>query len=294
MNNPPYPDDLAAKGWSLELDHERIEQSDTWAIATAEQRPWLLMLWLMSWRQVPIASLPDNDKLIAARIGMPLQQFTEWREVLLSGWTLASNGRLYHSTLTEYVLKMAGKRDKDRARVAEFRAKRSATSEESSGVTRYTPATPANDSVTTSDVRVSSAPQPQPLLQPIPSEANASGAAPPVQAVDNFGLPEKQPAKAAEPPTDRDAVFANGVVLLTAAGVAEKHARSFLAVQCKTYGELAVRQALERCADQQPIQPVPWIQADLAKTGKGKKAGRHTGFEDINYREGIAADGSLI
>jgi hypothetical protein len=126
------------------------------------------------------------------------------------------------------------------------------------------------------------------------SEANASGAAAPLQHVDNFSLPGLEQMPAAPPPTDRDAVFANGVVLLTSAGVAEKHARSFLAVQCKTYGELAVRQDLERCADQQPIQPVPWIQADLAKTGKGKKAGRHTGFEDINYREGIAADGSLI
>ena len=77
---PPYPADLEAKGWSLDLDYERIEQSDTWAIASADQRPWLLMLWMIAWRQSPVASLPNNDKLIAARIGMPLEQFAAWRD----------------------------------------------------------------------------------------------------------------------------------------------------------------------------------------------------------------------
>jgi hypothetical protein len=120
---PPYPADLEAKGWSLDLDYERIEQSDTWAIASAEQRPWLLMLWLVSWRQVPAASLPNSPRLIAARLGMPEAKFTEWSEVLLSGWELCSDGRFYHRTLTEHVLRMAGKRIKDRERVANFRKK---------------------------------------------------------------------------------------------------------------------------------------------------------------------------
>ncbi len=71
---------------------------------------------------------------------------------------------------------------------------------------------------------------------------------------------------AAPPPTDRDAVFANGVTLLTAAGISDKNARSFLAMQCKEHGETAVRRALERCAVEQPIQPVPWLQALLRST----------------------------
>jgi hypothetical protein len=133
--DPPYPSDIEAKGWSLDLDYERIEQSDTWAIASSEQRPWLLMLWLVSWRQVPAASLPNNHKLIAARLGMPLEKFTEWADVLLSGWELATDGRLYHKTLTNHVLSMANKRNKDRARVANFRAKSQDTNAD---VTRYT------------------------------------------------------------------------------------------------------------------------------------------------------------
>lgn len=129
MNEPPYPADIEAKGWCLDLDYERIDQSDTWAIASAEQRPWLLMLWLVSWRQSPVASLPNNHKLIAARIGMPIEQFSAWSDVLLSGWWLASDGRLYHKTLTEQVVKMTGKRTKDRSRVAAYRSKSQATND---------------------------------------------------------------------------------------------------------------------------------------------------------------------
>lgn len=58
-------------------------------------------------------------------------------------------------------------------------------------------------------------------------------------------------------------VFANGVTLLTAAGVSDRNARSFLAAQCKAHGESAVRSALERCASERPIEPVPWLQAAL-------------------------------
>jgi hypothetical protein len=123
MIDPPYPKDIEAKGWCLDLDYERIDQSDTWALANCEQRPWLLMLWLVSWRQSPVASLPNNHKLIAARLGMPEDQFTRWSDVLLSGWELATDGRLYHKTLTEQVLKMTEKRVKDRSRVAAYRAR---------------------------------------------------------------------------------------------------------------------------------------------------------------------------
>ncbi|MGE4072738.1 MAG: DnaT-like ssDNA-binding domain-containing protein [Lysobacterales bacterium] len=163
MIDAPYPSDLEAKGWSLDLDYERIEQSDTWAIASPEQRPWLLMLWMISWRQVPVASLPNNDRLIAARIGMPVEQFTEWKEVLLSGWELATDGRLYHKTLTAHVLRMAEKRNKDRARVAAFRAKSAKHQTGNGDVTRYTGATNAED---TGDSPVSSAPTPTPTDKP--------------------------------------------------------------------------------------------------------------------------------
>lgn len=131
--DPPFPPDTRARGWRFELDHERIEQSDTWAIASAEARPWLLMLWMTAWRQVPCGSLPNSDELIAARIGMPAMQFAVLRSVLLRGWRRHSDGRLYHPVLIEQVNAMLDRRRKDADRVRAWREQKSNNDD----VTRY-------------------------------------------------------------------------------------------------------------------------------------------------------------
>lgn len=120
-NVAPYPTDTRAKGWRFELDHERIRQSDTWALAAPEIRPWLLMLWMTAWEQTPCGSLPNEDELIAARIGMPLDLFQAAKGRLLRGWWLADDGRLYHDTLAERVLDMIERRDGEKIRKAEYR-----------------------------------------------------------------------------------------------------------------------------------------------------------------------------
>ena len=118
----PYPADTRAKGWRFELDYERIEQSDTWDLAGAEARPWLLMLWLTAWRQVPCGSLSNSDDVIAAKIGMPTKLWPKFRDVLLRGWWLADDGRLYHDTLVERVAEMLQYRRKNAKRVANHKA----------------------------------------------------------------------------------------------------------------------------------------------------------------------------
>lgn len=100
----PYPSDTRAKGWRFELDLERVMQSDTWALASPEVRPWLLMLWTVAWQQVPCGSMPSDDALIAARLGMKLTAFKKAKDVLMRGWWLADDARLYHGTIAERVL----------------------------------------------------------------------------------------------------------------------------------------------------------------------------------------------
>ena len=124
MTKPaPYAADVRAKGWRFELDHERIRQSDTWALAPAEIKPWLLMLWMTAWEQSPCGSLPATDELVAARIGMPMKTFAKHRVCLMRGWWLADDGRLYHDTLVERVIEMMGAKDKERTRKAAYRAR---------------------------------------------------------------------------------------------------------------------------------------------------------------------------
>ena len=130
----PYPTDTRAKGWRFELDYERIRQSDTWALAAPELRPWLLMLWMTAWEQTPCGSLPNNEELVAAKIGMPLESFTSVKRVLLRGWKAADDGRLYHPTLTERVIEMIERRQKCAGRVSRHRAGKHASNDD---VTRY-------------------------------------------------------------------------------------------------------------------------------------------------------------
>jgi hypothetical protein len=122
----PYPADTRAKGWRFELDHERIEQSDTWALAPADVKPWLLMLWVTAWRQEPCGSLPNEDELIAVRIGMPMKTFAKVRSKLMRGWWAAEDGRLYHDTVTKRVLEMLAAREAERRRKAEYRQRKEA------------------------------------------------------------------------------------------------------------------------------------------------------------------------
>lgn len=122
----PYPPDTRSKGWRFELDLEQIDQSDTWALTPAEIRPWLLMLWAVSWRQTPCGSLPDDNELIAVRLGMDTELFAKHRAKLMRGWWKADDGRLYHDTLVKRVAEMVALRDKEKNRKAEYRKKREA------------------------------------------------------------------------------------------------------------------------------------------------------------------------
>lgn len=117
----PYPADTSSKGWRFELDMARVRTSDTWALTPADMRPWLLMLWVTAWDQTPCGSLPSDGALIAAHIGMPAKTFAKHSNVLLRGWWLAADGRLYHSTIVERVHEMNGRKRKERDRKAAYR-----------------------------------------------------------------------------------------------------------------------------------------------------------------------------
>lgn len=294
--DPPYPSDLEAKGWSLDLDYEKIEQSDTWAIATPEQRPWLLMLWLVAWRQSPVSSLPSNHRLIAARIGMPLTRFEAWAEVLLSGWQLATDGRMYHKTLTQHVLRMAEKRNKDRARVAAFRAKseRVAASNALHETRnedindRNSLQTPSNEDVAASnalhtrDSSVSSTPTPTPLPTPLPTEVKEpNNSVPSGTGASDRPAPPDPPAPApVEPePIPEEVIFGWGVNLLKSRGMNDKFARSMLGKAKKVLGDIDTLVMLNHIDKKEITDPVTWMAKYINNKPKpGKMTNERGGF----------------
>lgn len=89
--------------------------------------------------------------------------------------------------------------------------------------------------------------------------------------------------------SDKDKIFAYGVPILVNAGNTDKAARSFLAGKAKEHGDAAVVQALRDCYRESPIDPLSWLGKRLPM--KSSRKGAHSGFSQVNYREGIDDDG---
>lgn len=124
----PYPKDTRAKGWRFELDMERVVQSDTWDLAAEipMAQHALLMMWVTAWQQVPCGSMPADPALIRAKLKVPAALWEPMRDVVMRGWTLADDGRLYHPTITERVLGMLSSKEGERKRKADYRARMAA------------------------------------------------------------------------------------------------------------------------------------------------------------------------
>lgn len=249
--NPPYASDVRAKGWRFEVDHERIRQSDTWALARPEVRPWLLMLWLVAWEQAPCGSLPAEDALIAARIDMPIKTFLKHKPVLLRGWREANDGRLYHPVITERVLEMVDYREKAATRKALYRESHKSPAD--------VPRDGYGDSHGKNDTGTGTGTKEEKRTVAIATAANAAD-------------------------DRKDAVFALGLPMLTTAGVEEKQARSFLGFLRKHNTDAEVIEGLKRCAIERAIQPIPFLQACL-KTSK-KHDNRQEALEASNRAVG--------
>ena len=125
LKPPPYPADTRAKGWRFEIDYEKVDQSDTWSLASEipMAQPALLMMWLAAWTQEPCGSLPNDLGVIRTKCKVPVKLWPSLQGVLMRGWWLAEDGRLYHDTLTARVLEMLEYRRKNAERVANFKAK---------------------------------------------------------------------------------------------------------------------------------------------------------------------------
>lgn len=279
----PYPADTKAKGWRFELDYERIEQSDTWVLAPPEMRPWLLMIWMTAWRQVPCGSLPATDELIAARIGMDLRQFKAHRDILLRGWWLAADGRLYHSVITEQVTGLMELRAKEAARKQEWRDKKN------QGLAHAGHAVVPRDNTGTP----ASATAPEPEPEPEPSKAAKTKTASP-------GAPRR-----------RQSQVADAIQMMVADGVSADVAASWMQVRKEKrlpLTELAWREVKEQASrvGMTPHQAVEyaarrpwggfkakWVEQDRV-TGYGTKPATSKSIAGMNYGEGIGEDGRIL
>lgn len=129
LPQPPYPEDTRAKGMEFDIDPDRLYQSKTWVITPDEYKPWLLRMWVESWRSIPTGTFENDPEMIAARIGMPLDKFESGKRYLMRGWILHSDGLYYHNVITEKVMKFTDWREKQAAKKKAWRDKRKAEKE---------------------------------------------------------------------------------------------------------------------------------------------------------------------
>lgn len=88
-----------------------------------------------------------------------------------------------------------------------------------------------------------------------------------------------------------DVIFGLGVPLLVAANVPEKNARSFLGLQRRLAKDDAkVADAIRRCVEEKALAPLEFIAKCIKPVARG---GRHQGFDDLDYSEGVNHDGSF-
>lgn len=127
LPEPLVPADVDLRGLQyMPLFGERLFGSETWIAASAEAKVAALRLWWRAYaHELPAASLPDNDQLLAeyAGYGVAVKAWKRIRPQAMRGWTKCSDGRLYHKTVAEIALTSWESRRSNRARQEKWRAR---------------------------------------------------------------------------------------------------------------------------------------------------------------------------
>lgn len=104
---PLTPGDCDLRDFAfMPLDVARLRDSDLAALESPECCWSAVLLWCASWHQVPAASLPDDDRVLAqlAGFGRVVKEWQRVREGALRGWIVCADGRLYHPVVAEKAL----------------------------------------------------------------------------------------------------------------------------------------------------------------------------------------------
>ncbi|MBF0309225.1 MAG: DUF1376 domain-containing protein [Magnetococcales bacterium] len=103
----------------------RLFDSDFYSLCSDAEFRAAMILWWKAWNQVPAASLPDDDRILAnlAGYGRNLPAWRKIREMALHGFVRCSDGRIYHKFLSSEAVKAWEGRLKDRDRKAKWREK---------------------------------------------------------------------------------------------------------------------------------------------------------------------------
>lgn len=110
LPEPLTPADCDLRGLEfMPLDTVRLLDSDLFALSTGEEFKAALTLWCKSWLQVPAASLPDDDRILAHLSGAGVR-WKKIKDIALRNWVKCSDGRLYHPVVAEKAMEALPRR----------------------------------------------------------------------------------------------------------------------------------------------------------------------------------------
>ncbi|MBL8474414.1 MAG: DUF1376 domain-containing protein [Rhodocyclaceae bacterium] len=132
LPNPLVPAEIDVRDLpGFMLNTERLMASELVAVCSREAIGAALLLWCRAWKQVPAASLPDDERVLAAYSGLGVPRFRKLRQEVLHGFVKCNDGRLYHKTLSEEAVvafkkkqQFRNKRETDAERLRNWRAQR--------------------------------------------------------------------------------------------------------------------------------------------------------------------------
>lgn len=102
--DPLVPVEVDLRGLAfMPLDVVRLLDSDLFALTNGEEFKAALSLWCKAWLQVPAASLPNDDRVLAYLSGAG-GRWGRVKGMALRGWQLCSDDRLYHPVIAEKAL----------------------------------------------------------------------------------------------------------------------------------------------------------------------------------------------
>lgn len=258
---PPIPDGVDLKGFpGFVLDVEALLASELVALATPDEIAAALMLWCRAWQQAPHGSLPNDERVLSA-----FSRSKNWKKVramALRGFVLCSDGRLYHKTLCEKVMEAWSqrlaykeKRDRDAARLADWRDKKRAKNDSGNADGNADGNGSGNDVETRFNART----------KHLRSEVKGSEVNPNSVPI---GTGAVAPPEGLSP---ADAVFQIAVPWLTERGMPDKAARSLLGAARKQLGDDSAWALASDCMREKPMEPAAWLAAALnARIGRAK------------------------
>lgn len=116
---PPIAADADLSGFDfMPLHGDRLRASDTNSRATDAEFRAAINLWWAAWKQVPAASLPDDDVVLCklADLGRDLKAWRKVKAIAMANFVKCSDGRLYHPFLAAEAAKAWELRLKARAK----------------------------------------------------------------------------------------------------------------------------------------------------------------------------------